>query len=439
MPHATSARSQLSRSAHLYLLTALWMPLPGCLIDCLGGSSADQPEQADAKLSAGAKLLIDKAFADLPAGGTHDYHVHVLGLNTSNSGTWVNPELIGSWWRHPIRRGKGAIYLSGADIADQEHADRQFLHRLVRLVRGIEGHGKFHILAFDHHYRKNGSIDFDKSEFYVPNEYVFELSQRFPDVFVPVVSVHPYRLDALHELKQWADQGVRMVKWLPNAQGIDASDCDIDPFYRLMAQRKLVLLTHTGEEKAVQADEDQRLGNPLLFRRPLDLGVRVVMAHCASLGENVNFEDPAGRKEPNYRLFLNMLEHECYKGLLYGEISAMTQANRIPDPLVAILERPELHGRLVNGSDYPLPAINVVIRTGQLVEERLITKQERKWLNEIYDVNPLLFDFVLKRTIRLGGPSGQQLSAVIFGPLQLTTPVGRQPGCQRHPFTAPGG
>jgi len=35
-----------------------------------------------------------------------------------------------------------------------------------------------------------------------------------------------------------------------------------------------------------------------------------------------------------------------------------------------------------------------------LASDGFITKEERSALNEIYDYNPLLFDFALKRTIR---------------------------------------
>jgi hypothetical protein len=68
---------------------------------------------------------------------------------------------------------------------------------------------------------------------------------------------------------------------------------------------------------------------------------------------------------------------------------------------------------LVNGSDYPLPAINVLIRTGALVKQGYITSEERVCLNEIYDYNPLLFDFVLKRAIKVPGTE-QRLPASIF-------------------------
>jgi mannonate dehydratase len=65
-----------------------------------------------------------------------------------------------------------------------------------------------------------------------------------------------------------------------------------------------------------------------------------------------------------------------------------------------MLARTDLHARLVNGSDYPLPAINVLFSTRKLVKLGYLTPRERELLNEIYDVNPLLFDLALKRTVK---------------------------------------
>ena len=107
------------------------------------------------------------------------------------------------------------------------------------------------------------------------------------------------------------------------------------------------------------------------------------------------------------------MDEKKYEGLLFGDISAITQANRLPVPLAGIIERGDLHSRLVNGSDYPLPAVNVVIRTSALVSQGFITAQERLLLNEIYDINPLLFDFVLKRTLR-HPETGNQFPPGIF-------------------------
>jgi mannonate dehydratase len=91
----------------------------------------------------------------------------------------------------------------------------------------------------------------------------------------------------------------------------------------------------------------------------------------------------------------------------------MTQFNRAGKPLKTILAREDLHDRLVNGSDYPLPAVNVLIRTGTLMKQGYITAVERDQLNEIYDYNPLLFDFVLKRSLKSPGTE-KRLPAAVF-------------------------
>ena len=92
----------------------------------------------------------------------------------------------------------------------------------------------------------------------MPNEWVFKLTEQYPDVFAPTISVHPHRPDALQELETWAKRGARFVKWLPNAQGIDPSDPAIDNFYREMKRLGLVLLTHAGEVR--HAPTRQALG-----------------------------------------------------------------------------------------------------------------------------------------------------------------------------------
>jgi predicted TIM-barrel fold metal-dependent hydrolase len=269
------------------------------------------------------------------------------------------------------------------------------------------------LLAFDKNYTADGSVNLEKTEFYVPNEYVFALAEKYPSLFFPNISVNPYRPDALEELEKWARKGARIVKWLPNAMGIDPSDPRCDSFYQKMKELDLILLSHGGEEKAVEAEEDQKLGNPLRLRRPLDFGVKVIVAHCAGLGSNEDLDGAAKKTVSNFELFIRLMDEKRYAGLLFGEISAMTQFNRIGTALTTILQREDLHERLVNGSDYPLPAINVLIRTRPLVRLGYITAGERECLNEIYDYNPLLFDFVLKRTIKLPGTE-RRLPASVF-------------------------
>jgi predicted TIM-barrel fold metal-dependent hydrolase len=382
-----------------------------CLLKHAGGAFTHRPEELKDRLSSKASDLVKAAFADVEPARLVDYHTHVAGLGAGGTDNLVNPKM--RTWKHPLHRIKFAVYLSAAGVEDVGRADLQFVERLVSLVSHIEPHGKYRLLAFDKNYNRDGTANLAKTEFYVPNEYVFALAARHPELFEPVISVNPYRRDAVDELEKWARRGGRMVKWLPNAMGIDPSDALCDPFYRKMKELGLVLLSHGGEEKAVEAEEDQRLGNPLLLRRALDHGVRTIVAHCAGLGHNEDLDDPGKKRTHNFQLFMRLMEEKRYDGLVFGDISAMTQFNRIGEPLSTVLGREDLHRRLVNGSDYPLPAINVLIRTKPLLRAGYINADERASLQEIYRFNPLLFDFVLKRCLKLPG-TDRRLPASVF-------------------------
>ncbi|MCZ6626871.1 MAG: amidohydrolase family protein [SAR324 cluster bacterium] len=387
------------------------------LYDKLGGDFLGGPHEMKGNIGDTAKELISEAFRDVGAERLVDFHVHIIGMGTGDSGTFLNPRMRSLW--HPFEYFRTSVYISASGIRDEDKADAEYVARLRALIRHIPGHGKFVIMAFDKYYHPDGTADLQRTTFYVPNEYVYRIAKKNPELFIPMISVHPYRNDALPELRKWAEKGVRFVKWLPNAMGIDPSDERIDPFYRLMKRHNMVLLSHTGDEQAVDADELQFLGNPLLLRRPLELGVQVIMGHSGSLGESIDI-DSAGRPTvSNFELFLRMMDDPKYARNLYGEISTLVQFNRFDGPLQTLLNREDLHPRLVNGSDYPLPAVNVIVRTKDLRDGGFITDGEREALNEIYRYNPLLFDFVLKRTIR-HPQSGRRFPPDLFtSPFQL--------------------
>jgi uncharacterized protein len=386
-----------------------------CLIHLIGGAFKQAPQDLSHKISQSAADLIKRAFDDVDPQRLVDHHVHIAGLGSNGSKAFVNAKM--RTWKHPFHRLKFKVYMSSAGVADEHRADTQFFQRLADLAGNIPNHGKHRLLAFDKNYRPDGSENLEKTEFYVPNEYVFKLCEQRPDLFVPNISVNPYRPDAVAELEKWARRGARVVKWLPNAMGINPADPLCDPFYQKMKELDLILLSHGGEEKAVEAEEDQKLGNPLLLRRPLDHGVKVIVAHCAGLGTNEDLDSPDRKQVDNFDLFLRLMDEKRYEGLVFGEISAMTQFNRA-GKLATILQRQDLHERLVNGSDYPLPAVNALIRTRPLVKSGFISSSEGKSLQEIYDYNPLLFDFVLKRSLKLPG-TDRRLPAGIF----LTNPA----------------
>ena len=58
-------------------------------------------------------------------------------------------------------------------------------------------------------------------------------------------------------------------------------------------------------------------------------------------------------------------------------------------------------------------AVNILIRTRPLVKQGYLTGSEGKCLKEIYDYNPLLFDFVLKRSLK-HPRTGKRLPATVF-------------------------
>ena len=388
-----------------------------CLIHQIGGAFKHKPEALALNLSQPASDLIKRAFDDIDPSQLVDHHVHVAGIGVGGSNAFVNQKM--RTWSHPFHRLKFKVYMSAAGVASETNADVDFLQRLSGLVANITDHGKHRILGFDKNYSRDGSVNLDKTEFYVPNEYVFKIAEQHPDLFLPNISVNPYRPDAISELERWANRGARVVKWLPNAMGIDPSDPHCDEFYRKMKDLDLVLLSHGGEEKAVEAKEDQKLGNPLLLRRPLEYGVKVIVAHCAGLGQNEDLESSNKTQTDNFDLFMRLMDDKRYEGLLFGEISAMTQFNRAGKPLTTILAREDLHERLVNGSDYPLPAVNILIRTTNLLKHGYITSGGRYMLNEIYHYNPLLFDFVLKRTLKLPGTNKRLPPSVFMVNAQL--------------------
>ncbi len=382
----------------------------GCLIDRFGGAFSGEPEELERGASLGAKRLIDLAYEGIDPARLVDYHTHIVGLGTDGSGAFVSPNTK-SWLS--LERWKFLIYASASGVKNIEQFDQEYVARLLRLARGSPRGGKYRILAFDKYYKPDGVVDLGKTNFYIPNEYVFRLTEQYPDIFLPVISVHPYRRDALAELEKWGRLGAKIVKWLPNAMGIDPSSSLVDPFYRKMKEHNIILLSHTGEEQAVEAREDQRLGNPLLLRRALEHGVRVIMAHAASLGTCVDLDDSGEKKLPCFDLAMRLMGEAKYQELLFAEISAMLQFNRMPEPFTTLLKRQDLHPRMVNGSDYPLPAINALIHTRSIARAGFITDEERAQLNEIYDYNPLLFDFVLKRTMR-HPETKQKLTASVF-------------------------
>jgi len=361
-------------------------------------------------LSPRAREILDLAVADFRTDPAFDHHVHTVGTGEEQSGARISPRFRS--WLHPKQHVQFLAYQRAFGIEDVARAESQSAAHFLRLARAaaVSRHG---VMAFDAFHRPDGTVDEADTEFYVPNEHVEALANANADVLVAVASIHPYRTDAVAELERCAAKGARIVKWLPNAMGMDPADPRCDPFYAAMARLGMTLLSHAGEEQAVESETTQEYGNPLRLRRALDAGVRVYFGHCASRGQGVDLDDPAGKHVDNFELFLRVMDDPRYVGRAFGEISALTQTGRSGRPLVTMLARTDLHERLVNGSDWPLPAIDALFRTGELADAGYLSTDEARALDEIWAVNPLLFDLVLKRTVK-HPTTGTRFPASVF-------------------------
>jgi len=331
-----------------------------------------------------------------------DSHVHIVGTGDSNSGIWFNPNM--DSWAHPALKIQKNFYENGA-CADPIKIDVSAIERLIHLSSEMPLGYKSILFAFDWFHNPDGKPNKENSIFYIPNSYAAEVAKQHTQHFEWVASIHPYRQDAVDALVQAKEQGARAIKWLPSGMGIDPASPKCDTFYQKAADLNMPIITHTGRESAVQGG-DQNHGNPLRLRRGLDQGVRIILAHCASDGDDEDF-DNGNKRISSLDLFARLMDTPDYKVLAYGEISAITLINHAW-AIRKVLERSDWHHRLINGSDYPLPAIMPLINTKQLHQKGLLESEHLPFLQALKTVNPLMFDFAVKRLIQYNGVSFNQ-------------------------------
>ena len=263
-----------------------------------------------------------------------DAHVHIVGTGSSGTGCWMKV----TGWHKPL----AAFMLRHIGLswgALKKDFDTLYIDNLVRQVRE-SSLGAAVILAHDLVYDENGSEIKNFSSFYVPNEYVLKLARQHAQ-FLPAVSIHPARPDAFEELDRCLEGGAVMMKCLPNCHNIDCGNRRYKKFWERMAEAKLPLLAHTGGEHTVPVF-DKTFSDPRYLELPLECGVTVIAAHCAT---------KSGLFDPQYfHVFAEMTER--YENL-YGDISAFNvpiRGGHIRDCL-----REPLASRMIHGSDFPVP------------------------------------------------------------------------------------
>ncbi|HEV3409351.1 MAG TPA: amidohydrolase family protein, partial [Chthoniobacterales bacterium] len=265
-----------------------------------------------------------------------DMHVHMVANSRAGSGAWLR---LSGWYRWLAKFMVRQLGFPAA-VVEGDLADFYAAH-LLQLVR-TSSLDALVLLAHERVHDPDGTPREDLGSMYVPNDIVLELADRHPE-FLPGVSIHPARGDALDELERCLERGAVLMKCLPNCQNIDPSDVRYRRFWERMAETRLPLLAHTGGEHTVP-EVNRRLADPKLLRLPLECGVTVIAAHCAT------------RSGPTDRDYFNdWVSMLAEFPNLYGDISAMVSLNRCGHLRDCL--RPDLQPRILHGSDFPVPVL----------------------------------------------------------------------------------
>lgn len=355
--------------------------------------------------------LVQAAWQGVQADQVWDCHVHLAGTGDAGRGIEMSPDMLSPL--HPVAYLQRLFYLNAGCAHDAPgRVDDSYVARLHNLMAGLAPGCKLMLYAFDRVYDAQGRVRPELTAFHVPDAYARDVARAAPHWFEWVCSIHPWRADAVEALQAAVAAGARAVKWLPPAMGIDPAAPACDAFYRELARLQVPLISHAGEEKAVKGSGQPAWGNPLRLRRALEHGVRVVMAHCASHGEDVDTDrGEHGPRVPSFALFRRMMGESGHDGLLFGDISAVILRNRDIDTLRTLLERDDWHARLLYGSDYPLPGIVPLIAPARLARAGLLPGDAVAVLETLREHNPLLFSFVLTRHL---ASDGQRFAASVF-------------------------
>lgn len=357
--------------------------------------------------------LVHRALEGLPAGELWDAHCHLLGNGDGGSGCYLHPSLTSGF--DPVQRLRRRVILEAACVDPAGTSiDLAYVQRLLALTEGFPAGARWLLFAFEQAHDDAGMAQRESTTVHVPDRYAAAVAAAHGARFAWVASIHPYRADALAALAEARRAGALAVKWLPSSMNIDLRSPKSAAFAERATALGLPLIVHCGEERAVPGARRDDLVNPLHVRALLERGARVIVAHCASLGQANDLDRRSAPRVPAFDLFVRLMDERAFEGQLFGDISAVFQRNRERATWHAVVQRSHggpWQGRLLHGSDHPLPGLKWLTSLPRLRAAGLLAEADEAPLEALREHNPLLFDLVLKRAL---GRGQARLAADVF-------------------------
>jgi hypothetical protein len=368
-------------------------------------------------LSLAAQQLI---YDSLQLPKVFDIHLHNPGYDEGN---YLNPKAgalgVAAWidyFKFLVMR-----YASGITSPyGSTHEARKRIHIYARHFPKLCGV----ILPIHKAILPDGTEDWENTGNFLKNRSALLTALSFSDThseLLPAVSVHPFDRKWKEKLMKAHATGIRLVKWMP-PQSIQPDSDLLDEYYKTMKELGMFLIAHAGPEHTIPTHKDNEQwmdwGNPLRFRKPLQIGVNVILAHCGHRDSIPDLDHPEQPKIPGYLLFLRLAKEAHQKnqsgewsGKLFGDLAAVT-THYGPDFIKELLRHANEEGiRLIYGSDYPFT--NLIKPKNDAYDlcanARILDREKVGPLKEIRSWNPLLANYVFTKNLELQLPTGETL------------------------------
>lgn len=299
-----------------------------------------------------------------------DIHCHILGngkdLKKVGEDVYFNADDNHHWFTRVLyNMVEGDLKRMGADFnRDGTISTDEYFELIYTMLAQSEEIDGIVLLALDAVFSpKTGKLDEQKTDLWVSNRFlnrkVQELNERLQEESDPGkkkkrfffgASVSPNRKEWEGELDYvMAQTDAVLIKLIPSAQHIYLMDDRHKDFYRALAAHHMPLLCHVGPEYSFpEGIRKRQLDNFRHLDRPLEYGVTVIAAHCATPVFPL-IEKPQIKEL--YSFMKDVNGDDAVR--LWADTSALSLSTRI-FLMPAILDTFPTHW-LIHGSDFPIP------------------------------------------------------------------------------------